>query len=205
MFFVPTMTLRNKEDDLLCNFFFVSWSTNRSTILLRSQTLVWKCLLLSCVQLCATPWTVAHQVPLSMGYSRQKYWSGVAIPFSRGSSWPRDWTRVSCIAGGFFTIWATREAQTLDLNPYLSYFSLSSFHPVIDFTSQHSIAQNGHLSVVLFSPVNSENIAQYYRYTFINICGIKYFIFEFYQLYGLHITKKLYWDIEVHGVDKSTW
>ena len=33
----------------------------------------------------------------------------VAIPFSRGSSWPMDWTWVSCIAGRFFTIWATRE------------------------------------------------------------------------------------------------
>ena len=37
---------------------------------------------------------------------------GVAIPFSRASSWSRDWTRVSCIAGRFFTIWATREAHT---------------------------------------------------------------------------------------------
>ena len=34
----------------------------------------------------------------------------VAIPFSRGSSWPRDQTWVSCIAGGFFTDLATREA-----------------------------------------------------------------------------------------------
>ena len=34
----------------------------------------------------------------------------VAIPFSRGSSQPRDWTKVSCIADRFFTIWATREA-----------------------------------------------------------------------------------------------
>ena len=33
----------------------------------------------------------------------------VAISFSRGSSWPRDWTWVSCIAHRFFTIWATRE------------------------------------------------------------------------------------------------
>ena len=38
----------------------------------------------------------------------------VAISFSRGSSWPRDQTWVSCTAGGFFTIWATREA--LDKN-----------------------------------------------------------------------------------------
>ena len=34
-----------------------------------------------------------------------------AISFSRRSSWPRDWTWVSCIAGRFFTIWATRQAQ----------------------------------------------------------------------------------------------
>ena len=31
----------------------------------------------------------------------------VAMTSSRGSSWPRDWTWVSCIAGGFFTVWAT--------------------------------------------------------------------------------------------------
>ena len=35
----------------------------------------------------------------------------VAISFSRGSSRPRDQTQVSCIAGGCFTIWATREAH----------------------------------------------------------------------------------------------
>ena len=33
----------------------------------------------------------------------------VAIPFSRGSSWPMDQTQVSCMVGRFFTIWATRE------------------------------------------------------------------------------------------------
>ena len=35
----------------------------------------------------------------------------VAVPFPRGSFQPRDWTQVSHIAGGFFTYWATREAQ----------------------------------------------------------------------------------------------
>ena len=35
----------------------------------------------------------------------------VACPFSSWSSWPRNQTRVSCIAGRFFTSWATREAQ----------------------------------------------------------------------------------------------
>ena len=35
---------------------------------------------LSRVWLLATPWTAAHQVPLSMGFSRQEYWSGVPVP-----------------------------------------------------------------------------------------------------------------------------
>ena len=37
----------------------------------------------------------------------------VDIPFSRGSSQPRDWTQVSRIASRFFTIWATRETPTI--------------------------------------------------------------------------------------------
>ena len=34
----------------------------------------------SCLTL-ATPWTAAYQAPPSMGFSRQKYWSGVPLPF----------------------------------------------------------------------------------------------------------------------------
>ena len=51
------------------------------------------------VWLFATPWTVAYQAPPSMGFSRQECWSGLPFPSSRGSSRPRNWTRVSCIAG----------------------------------------------------------------------------------------------------------
>ena len=35
---------------------------------------------LSHVQLFMTPWTVAHQAPLSMGFPRQEYWSGLPFP-----------------------------------------------------------------------------------------------------------------------------
>ena len=35
---------------------------------------------LSCVRLFATPWTVTYQAPLSMGFSRQEYWSGLPFP-----------------------------------------------------------------------------------------------------------------------------
>ena len=53
----------------------------------------------------ATPWTTFH------GILQARILEWVAFPFSRGSSQPKDWTRVSRTAGGFFTSWATREAK----------------------------------------------------------------------------------------------
>ena len=48
-----------------------------------------------------TPWIVAHQAPLSTGFSRQEYWSGLPFP-PRGDP-PDPGTCVSCIEGRFFT------------------------------------------------------------------------------------------------------
>ena len=56
------------------------------------------------VRLFVTPWTL-H------GILQARILEWVAFPFSRGSSQPLDRTQVSCIAGRFFTNWATREAQ----------------------------------------------------------------------------------------------
>ena len=47
------------------------------------------CVLLSQVQLFVTPWTVAQQAPLSMGFSRQEYWSGLPFPSPGDLSDPR--------------------------------------------------------------------------------------------------------------------
>ena len=38
------------------------------------------------VQLFATPWTVAYQAPLSMGFSREEYWSGLPLPSPNSTS-----------------------------------------------------------------------------------------------------------------------
>ena len=74
------------------------------------------------VKLCptlATPWIVAHQTPLSMEFSRQAYWSGLPFPSPGDLSNPTIELRspalqgVSCIAGRFFTYWATREAHSV--------------------------------------------------------------------------------------------
>ena len=45
---------------------------------------------LSCVRLFVTPWTVAHQAPLSLGILQARILEWVAMPSSRGSSQPRD-------------------------------------------------------------------------------------------------------------------
>ena len=61
--------------------------------------------MLHCVELC-DPWTVAHQVPLSMGFSQQEYWSRVSFP--PPGDLPNLGTKPtslesSSLAGGFFT------------------------------------------------------------------------------------------------------
>ena len=58
-----------------------------------------------------SPWTVVHQAPLSTGILQARMQEWITISSSRGSFWSRDWIQVSHIAGGFFTIWATREAK----------------------------------------------------------------------------------------------
>ena len=68
---------------------------------------------LSIAQLCLT---LCHPMDCSPpgssvhGILQARILEWVAIPFSRASSWPKDWTWVFCIAGKFFTVWATREA-----------------------------------------------------------------------------------------------
>ena len=56
-------------------------------------------------QLClfATPWTVAYQAPLSMGFSRQEYWSGLPFPSSGDLPNPGIEQGSPALAGRFFT------------------------------------------------------------------------------------------------------
>ena len=60
-------------------------------------------LLFSSFSYVATPWTVAHQAPLSMGFPRQEYWSG--LPFSSPGDLPDPGIKPASppLAGGFLT------------------------------------------------------------------------------------------------------
>ena len=51
----------------------------------------------------ATPWTVARQAPLSMGFSRQEYWSGLPFPSPGDLPDPGIKSLFPVLAGGFFT------------------------------------------------------------------------------------------------------
>ena len=89
---------------------------------------------LSRVWLFATPGTVAYQAPLSVEFARQEFWEWVVIPFSWGSSQPRDQTWVFCVAGGFFTIWATREAQCSVNKSFKNYYLSADYKEIQSFT-----------------------------------------------------------------------
>ena len=74
---VPRLTLQDLTNAL----------PERNSMVCRELTVCMRMLShFSRVQLFVTLWTVAHWAPLSMGLSRQEYWSWVAMPSARGSS-----------------------------------------------------------------------------------------------------------------------
>ena len=68
--------------------------------LLKKYLILWGCMLsrFSHDRLFASPWTVVHQAPLSTGFSRLEYWSGLPCPPPRDLSQPWKWTWVSCVS-----------------------------------------------------------------------------------------------------------
>ena len=80
---------------------------------------------------CNLPGSSIHEI------FRARVLEWVAISFSRGSSWPRDQTWVSHIAGRRFTIWPTREAQ-VKYNSYL--FSQFKGEKKITYTHENEIS-----------------------------------------------------------------
>ena len=117
------------------------------SVMLALLSKIWKCVCqsLSCCQLFVTPCTVARQAPLSMGFPRQKDWSGLPFPLLGGrwmwSSQPRDRTQVSCISSRSFTIWAIRESAFQNM-PRVKWLA-PSLHLADDGLGHH------HLSLTL--------------------------------------------------------
>ena len=94
--------------------------------------------LLSCVRHFATPWTVSHQAPLSLGFPRQEYWNG--LPFPTPGDLPRPGIKPMSPAfvGGFFTSEPPGKPTLSRLHIYLLPLSsvCQQFH--VKFFSGHS-------------------------------------------------------------------
>ena len=98
---------------ILCSITYLSAKGKRGKTSLKSPHSEVKVKSLSRIRLFATPWTVACQALLSMGFPRQKYWSGLPVPSPGDLPDPGIEPESPALVGGFFTIWVTKEAHKL--------------------------------------------------------------------------------------------
>ena len=106
---------------------------------------------------CSLPGSSVH------GILQARILEWVAIRFSRGISWPRDWTWVSWIAGRFFTIWATREAHLLQNNQPNTY--KQQFLKILFFLSSHFYNMENNLTsliVMLLTTIINSHASVYF-------------------------------------------
>ena len=100
------------SDSLWSHGLYSPWnSPGQNTGILESLSCVW---LFYNFMDCSLPDPSVHRI------LQASILEWVALPSSRGSSWPRDWTWGSCIAGRFFTDWAIWETLYLSLKEHLS-------------------------------------------------------------------------------------
>ena len=98
------------------------------------------------VQLFATLWTVAHQASLSMGFSRQEYWSGLPCAPPGDPPDPGIFKPASpALAGGFFTTSATWEAKAKGAKAKINkwgYIKLKRFPQQRELLTNESVLHN---------------------------------------------------------------
>ena len=103
----------------------------------------------SCVRLFVTPGTVARQAPLSVGFSRQEYWSGLPCPLPGDLSNPgiESMSLMSpALAGGFFTTSATWEVRITPVFPPKMH-TLTAQTPVAQNVTPRTVAHQAPLSM----------------------------------------------------------
>ena len=119
-----------------------------------SNMLLRKCVCMlshfSCVRLSATLWTVAHQAPLSMRFSRQEYWSG--LPCLPPGDLPDPGIEIMslifpALEGGFFTTSATWETQFgLQFISFKRYFNIVAYQNSLSALKTIFHSHSGYLS-----------------------------------------------------------
>ena len=106
----------------------------------------------------ATPWTVAYEVPRSMGFSWQEYWSGLPFPSPGHLSDPGVESGSPVLQADDFTIWATREAPSR--GPRWHYkTALQNQNTSCNFIADHYLVLHLHLFVTSLSLLYFEELA----------------------------------------------
>ena len=121
----------------------------------------------------------------------------VAYPFSRGSSWLRNQTRVSCIAGGFFTSWATREAL-LWLSVCKTMFQCCIFRK---YRQDHCYCPEKGFLILNVPCYSSKKLLKCFRF-FVNKC----FIWAFYIHYTQQFLRSWFvWELNIQLYIIQEW
>ena len=79
------------------------------------------------VQLLVTPWTVAHRNPLSMGFPRQEYWSG--LPFPTPGDLPNPGIELECLMSPYWQAGSLPPAWMIQYKAPPTVLSLTPMHP----------------------------------------------------------------------------
>ena len=110
-------------------------------------------------------WALSSESPDSSvhGISQARILEWVAISFSRGSSWPRNWTCVSCIGRQILYCWATRKApcyQILSLKIENTGFTRIVYYLFKPIAFIHSFWGTGDQN---FIPLGKQRISQFWK------------------------------------------
>ena len=106
--------LASRKKMVICSVCQFSWKCSHLGRTLQSREGgMHACSVAHCVQLCATPWTAALQAPLSTGFSKQEYWSGLSFPPLQDLPNPGVEPASPALAGRFFTTEPPGEPQDM--------------------------------------------------------------------------------------------
>ena len=138
---------------------------------------------LSCVWLFVTPWTVAHQAPLSKGFPRQEYWSG--LPFPSSGELPDPGTELTSptLASEFFTTQPPEKPSHANYPLYNNNTWLSQ----IGDTENSPSWKNEVLFLHLLDDTLKKKMIKMFLYINITICW-KYYTHEFFSWNPKHFT-----------------
>ena len=127
-----------------------------------------------------TPWTVAYQAPLFMGFSRQEYWTVLPFP-SSGDLTDRGIKPAFCLAGGIFT--AEPPGKLQDINTIVRIHSAASFSHSDECCNSSAVVVFTFISLVFNDAFN-----EYVSMCFLVICMCS-FVKCLFQLFAHFLTE----------------